>query len=173
MFQALAYSGDPQSACKSACTRSCSQTVCSPFQVPSHLRGVHEEAPSVQAHPRAASPRPGAREIAHALQLGVETIRTHSAHIRAKLGVRKQAGVDRPDDPISRRNRDPVDNTATTGLSPELTQRSPVSGDGQAKWGQLLSAAIRIFTNRDVAVCTAPVECAAVCPLRRDWSGSR
>ena len=59
---------------------------------------------------------------------------------------------------------DPVDNTATTGLSPELTQRSPVLGDGQAKWGQLLSAAIRIFTNRDVAVCMAPVECAAVCP---------
>jgi DNA-binding NarL/FixJ family response regulator len=27
-------------------------------------------------------------EIAHALQLGVETIRTHSAHIRGKLGVR-------------------------------------------------------------------------------------
>jgi DNA-binding NarL/FixJ family response regulator len=29
-------------------------------------------------------------EIAHALQLGVETIRTHSAHIRAKLGVRNK-----------------------------------------------------------------------------------
>jgi DNA-binding NarL/FixJ family response regulator len=28
-------------------------------------------------------------EIAHALQLGVETIRTHSAHIRDKLGVRR------------------------------------------------------------------------------------
>lgn len=27
-------------------------------------------------------------EIAHALQLGVETVRTHSAHIRCKLGVR-------------------------------------------------------------------------------------
>lgn len=27
-------------------------------------------------------------EIAHALQLGVETVRTHSAHIRRKLGVR-------------------------------------------------------------------------------------
>ncbi len=30
------------------------------------------------------------REIAHALQLGVETVRTHSAHIRAKLGVRSK-----------------------------------------------------------------------------------
>ncbi len=29
-------------------------------------------------------------EIAHALQLGVETIRTHSAHIRGKLGVRSK-----------------------------------------------------------------------------------
>ncbi len=29
-------------------------------------------------------------EIAHALQLGVETVRTHSAHIRAKLGVRSK-----------------------------------------------------------------------------------
>jgi DNA-binding NarL/FixJ family response regulator len=29
-------------------------------------------------------------EIAHALQLGVETIRTHSAHIRGKLGVRNK-----------------------------------------------------------------------------------
>jgi DNA-binding NarL/FixJ family response regulator len=29
-------------------------------------------------------------EIAHALQLGVETIRTHSAHIRSKLGVRSK-----------------------------------------------------------------------------------
>jgi DNA-binding CsgD family transcriptional regulator len=29
-------------------------------------------------------------EIAHALQLGVETVRTHSAHIRAKLGVRNK-----------------------------------------------------------------------------------
>jgi DNA-binding NarL/FixJ family response regulator len=29
-------------------------------------------------------------EIAHALQLGVETIRTHFAHIRAKLGVRNK-----------------------------------------------------------------------------------
>lgn len=29
-------------------------------------------------------------EIAHALRLGVETIRTHSAHIRAKLGVRSK-----------------------------------------------------------------------------------
>lgn len=28
-------------------------------------------------------------EIAHAMQLGVETIRTHSAHIRGKLGVRR------------------------------------------------------------------------------------
>jgi DNA-binding NarL/FixJ family response regulator len=28
-------------------------------------------------------------EIAHALQLGVETVRTHSAHIRDKLGVRR------------------------------------------------------------------------------------
>ncbi len=27
-------------------------------------------------------------EIAHALQLGIETIRTHSAHLRSKLGVR-------------------------------------------------------------------------------------
>jgi DNA-binding NarL/FixJ family response regulator len=29
-------------------------------------------------------------EIAHALQLGVETIRTHAAHIRRKLGVRNK-----------------------------------------------------------------------------------
>lgn len=29
-------------------------------------------------------------EIAHALQLGVETIRTHAAHIRGKLGVRNK-----------------------------------------------------------------------------------
>lgn len=29
-------------------------------------------------------------EIAHALQLGIETIRTHSAHIRGKLGVRNK-----------------------------------------------------------------------------------
>jgi DNA-binding NarL/FixJ family response regulator len=29
-------------------------------------------------------------EVAHALQLSVETIRTHSAHIRAKLGVRNK-----------------------------------------------------------------------------------
>jgi DNA-binding NarL/FixJ family response regulator len=29
-------------------------------------------------------------EIAHALQLGVETVRTHSAHIRRKLGVRSK-----------------------------------------------------------------------------------
>jgi DNA-binding NarL/FixJ family response regulator len=29
-------------------------------------------------------------EIAHALQLGIETIRTHSAHIRAKFGVRSK-----------------------------------------------------------------------------------
>ncbi len=29
-------------------------------------------------------------EIAHALQLGVETVRTHSAHIRRKLGVRNK-----------------------------------------------------------------------------------
>jgi DNA-binding NarL/FixJ family response regulator len=28
-------------------------------------------------------------EIAHALQLGIETVRTHSAHIRNKLGVRR------------------------------------------------------------------------------------
>lgn len=27
-------------------------------------------------------------EVAHALQLGIETIRTHSAHLRSKLGVR-------------------------------------------------------------------------------------
>ena len=52
-------------------------------------------------------------------------------------------------------------------LSPELTQRSPVSWDGQAKWAQLLSAAIRIFTNRDVAVYMAPVECIAVARLER------
>jgi DNA-binding NarL/FixJ family response regulator len=30
------------------------------------------------------------REIAHALQVGIETVRTHSAHIRAKLGVRSK-----------------------------------------------------------------------------------
>jgi DNA-binding NarL/FixJ family response regulator len=29
-------------------------------------------------------------EIAHALQVGVETVRTHSAHIRSKLGVRSK-----------------------------------------------------------------------------------
>jgi DNA-binding NarL/FixJ family response regulator len=29
-------------------------------------------------------------EIAHALQLGVETVRTHAAHIRGKLGVRSK-----------------------------------------------------------------------------------
>jgi DNA-binding NarL/FixJ family response regulator len=29
-------------------------------------------------------------EIAHALRLGVETVRTHSAHIRSKLGVRSK-----------------------------------------------------------------------------------
>jgi DNA-binding NarL/FixJ family response regulator len=29
-------------------------------------------------------------EIAHALQLGVETVRTHAAHIRGKLGVRNK-----------------------------------------------------------------------------------
>ena len=29
-------------------------------------------------------------EVAYALQLGVETIRTHAAHIRAKLGVRSK-----------------------------------------------------------------------------------
>lgn len=29
-------------------------------------------------------------EVAHALQLGVETVRTHSAHIRNKLGVRSK-----------------------------------------------------------------------------------
>jgi DNA-binding NarL/FixJ family response regulator len=29
-------------------------------------------------------------EIAHALQLGVETVRTHAAHIRAKLGVQNK-----------------------------------------------------------------------------------
>ncbi|HEY2537100.1 MAG TPA: response regulator transcription factor [Solirubrobacteraceae bacterium] len=38
-------------------------------------------------------------EIAHALQLGVETVRTHSAHIRRKLGVRNNReliGLPRP-----------------------------------------------------------------------------
>ena len=29
-------------------------------------------------------------EIAHALQLGVETVRTHAAHIRGKLGVQNK-----------------------------------------------------------------------------------
>jgi DNA-binding CsgD family transcriptional regulator len=29
-------------------------------------------------------------EIAHALQLGVETVRTHAAHIRGKRGVRNK-----------------------------------------------------------------------------------
>jgi DNA-binding NarL/FixJ family response regulator len=29
-------------------------------------------------------------EIAHALQVGIETVRTHSAHIRSKLGVRSK-----------------------------------------------------------------------------------
>ena len=69
-------------------------------------------------------------EIAHALQLGVETIRTHSAHIRAKLGVRNKReliGLTIPRPGPSRQH-------GNDRSIPRTHQRSPVSGDEQAKW---------------------------------------
>ena len=53
------------------------------------LRDVAPRRGAAAQHDRRAV-RQSHAEIAHALQLGVETVRTHAAHIRGKLGVRNK-----------------------------------------------------------------------------------